>query len=98
LRCCLKLAEASNAVDPETIGLLGVSPPTQTSDSKAAVDTCITIAEAVIEYRDKKASLSDIFRVTNSAARMLRVEDRDQVANAAALQLARKQNLLGHAG
>jgi hypothetical protein len=71
---------------------------TQTNDSKAAVDTCITIGEAVIAYRDKKASLSDVFRVTNSAARMLRVEDRDQVANAAALSLARKHNLLGTAG
>jgi hypothetical protein len=71
---------------------------TQTSDSKAAVDTCITIAEAVIEYRDKKASLSDVFRVTNSAARMLRIEDREHVANAAALQVAKRHNLLGTAG
>jgi hypothetical protein len=71
--------------------------PTQTNDGKA-VDTCITIAEAVIEYRDKKASLSDVFRFTNSAARMLRLEDRDQVANAAALLLAKRHNLLGTAG
>ncbi len=62
------------------------------------MDTCITIADAVIEYRDKKASLSDIFRVITSAARMLRVEEREHVANAVALQLARKHNLLGHAG
>jgi hypothetical protein len=70
--------------------------PTQTNGK--ALETCITISEAVIEYRGKKASLSDVFRVTNSAARMLRVEDREAVANAAALQLARKHNLLGAAG
>jgi hypothetical protein len=68
------------------------------TNAKDAVGTCVTITEAVIEYRDKKASLSDVFRVANGAARLLRVEEREHVANACALAVARKHNLLGHAG
>ena len=34
----------------------------------------------------------------DSAARMLRIEDREHVANAAALLLAKRHNLLGTAG
>ena len=70
----------------------------KTETNGKAMDTCITIAEAVIEYRGKKASLSDVFRITNGAARLLRLEDREVLANTAALQLAKKHNLLGTAG
>jgi hypothetical protein len=70
--------------------------PTQTNGK--ATEAVVNIAEQVLAYRDKKATLSDVFRITNGAVRLLRLEDREVLANTAALQLAKRHNLLGTAG
>jgi hypothetical protein len=70
---------------------------TTNNKPKEATEAVVAIAEQAIAFRDEKPTLSGILRVTTGAARMLRVKDRDQVANAAALLLG-KRHLLGDAG
>jgi hypothetical protein len=72
---------------------------TTNNKPKEATDAVIAITELAIAFRgEEKPSLSGILRFTTGAARMLRVKERDQVANAAALVLGKKHNLLGSAG
>jgi hypothetical protein len=69
------------------------------SHTPKATDTVVAITEQVLAYRnDERPTLSSLFRITGAAARMLRVEEREAVANTAALALAKKHNLLGSAG
>jgi hypothetical protein len=66
---------------------------------KDEIETVVAIAEQAISFRgDEKPTLSSILRFTSATARMLRIKERDQVANAAALVLGKKHNLLGSAG
>ncbi len=72
----------------------------ETNTSKAS-DALVGIAEIVLKFRDgEKPTLSTIARVTGRAAGLLRLdsEHREQIANSAALQLAKRHNLLGTAG
>jgi hypothetical protein len=72
---------------------------TTTNNKPKVIEAVVAIAEQAIAFRgEEKPTLSSILRLTGGAARMLRVKDRDQVANAAALVLGKKHNLLGSAG
>ena len=72
---------------------------TTTNNKSKETETVVAITELAIAFRgDEKPTLSGILRFTTGAARMLRVKERDQVANAAALVLGKKHNLLGSAG
>jgi hypothetical protein len=70
-----------------------------TNKPKDEIGACVAIAEQAIAFRDdQKPTLGSILRFTGGAARMLRIKERDQVANAAALVLGKRYNLLGSAG
>jgi hypothetical protein len=72
---------------------------TTTNNKSKETEAVIAITELAIAFRgDEKPTLSGILRFTTGAARMLRVKERDQVANAAALVLGKRHNLLGSAG
>jgi hypothetical protein len=80
--------------------LTKTEPETVTNNKpKEEIETVVAIAEQAISFRgDEKPTLAAILRFTSGAARMLRIKERDQVANAAALVLGKRYNLLGSAG
>ena len=77
--------------------------PTTTKSSESArptaTDTLVSISELVLKFRgEEKPNLATVARTANRASGLLRIKERDQVANAAALVLGKKHNLLGSAG
>jgi hypothetical protein len=67
---------------------------TEPASKPKAADTLITVAEAVLAYRnEKRVTLALLSRIMNRASGMLRINDIDErmeLENAATLTLAKK--------
>ncbi len=68
----------------------------ETGSTQGATETISQIAEIVFAFRNVKPTLGECARVSDRAAQLLKLEkdEKESVANAAAVAIARKYNLV----